>query len=121
MAFLIRIVALRCWRHPSVPLSMQWRAIVLIQSSWPVYTLAWFMAVLRLPLGFRMTPKRACFDRQWRWLTPQIGATLALVCAAAVGPLHSGTALPGLLVLFAVLQTAPQLLLVWKTARTKNA
>ncbi|NIM61666.1 MAG: hypothetical protein GTO30_08430, partial [Acidobacteria bacterium] len=50
VAFALRIAALRCWRHPSVSNAIQWRAIALIHATWPVYTLAWFMALLRIPL-----------------------------------------------------------------------
>ena len=117
VAFCVRVAALRCWRHPSVPMGIQWRAVVLVQSSWPVYTLAWFMAILRVPLGFRMTPKRVSFDRHWGWLAPQIGASLTLFSAVLVAMLYSGATLPGFLILFAVLQTMPQLFLLWQAAR----
>ena len=85
VAFGIRIIALRCWRHPSVPNAVQWRGIVLIQSTWPVYTLAWFMAILRVPLEYRITPKRVSHDRRWNWLAPQICTSLILFGAVVVG------------------------------------
>jgi cellulose synthase (UDP-forming) len=122
VAFGIRIIALRCWRHPSVPNALQWRAILLIQSTWPVYTLAWFMAILRVPLRFRSTPKRAFHERRWNWLAPQIGASLILLGAVIVGMSYPDTAHPGFLMAFAGLQTMPQLFLVWQAQRgSKNA
>jgi len=113
----IRIVALRCWRHSSVPSAVLWRPIVLIHSTWPVYTLAWFMTMLRVTLGFRATPKRVSHERRWNWLAPQIGVSVILFGAAIGGMSYPDTAHPGLLVAFAGLQMVPQLFLIWQTAR----
>ena len=117
VAFGIRIVALCCWRHRSVPNAFQWRAIVLVQSTWPVYTLAWFMSILRIPLGFNATPKRVSHDRRWNWLVPQICSSLILFGAVIVGMSYPDTAHPGFLMTFASLQMLPQLFLLWQTAR----
>ncbi len=117
VAFVIRIIALRCWRHPSVPTTVQWRGIVLIQSTWPVYTLAWFMAILRVPLGFHATPKRVSYDRRWNWLAPQICTSLIVLGAVIVGMSYPETAHPGFLMAFACLQTMPQIFLLWQAAR----
>lgn len=117
VAFVIRIIALRCWRHPSVPTTVQWRGIVLIQSTWPVYTLAWFMAILRVPLGFHATPKRVSYDRRWNWLAPQICTSLIVLGAVIVGMSYPETAHPGFLMAFACLQTMPQMFMLWQAAR----
>jgi len=117
VAFGIRVVALRCWRHPCVPNAIQWRSIVLIQSTWPVYTLAWFMAILRVPLAFHQTPKRVSHDHRWNWLVPQICASLILFCAVVVGMNYPDTAHPGFLMAFVGLQTTPQMFLLWQSAR----
>jgi len=117
VAFGIRIIALRCWRHASVPNGLQWRAVVLIQSTWPVYTLAWFMAIFRVPLSFRATPKRVSRDPRWSWLVPQIAASTILFGAVIVGMSYPDTAHPGFLMAFVGLQLVPQLFLVWQAAR----
>lgn len=75
MAFmdtLIRGLALRRWRHITVSYDMQWRAIVLVFASWPIYTLSWLMAVLRLPLSFRPTPKETAGRINPVWIMPQL-------------------------------------------------
>jgi hypothetical protein len=79
MFFAIRRLARRLWRHPSTPTAVEWRGILLVYATWPVYTLAWAMALLRAPLRFRMTPKRAS-DPQRLWLLPQ--ALFAVLLAA---------------------------------------
>lgn len=121
VAFAIRWSALRCWRHRTVPAGIQWRAIVLIQATWPIYTLAWFMTLFRIPLGFRLTPKKVSLDHRWNWLIPQVAASLVLGLAVLVGMLYPDTAHPGFLVAFAGVQAMPQLLLLWQAARLAPA
>jgi cellulose synthase (UDP-forming) len=75
----IRREALRLWRHSSVLAIVPLRAFALIYFSWPVYTLAWIMAVLRLPLGFRPTPKTTPGRLKFVFLLPQIISSLALL------------------------------------------
>jgi cellulose synthase/poly-beta-1,6-N-acetylglucosamine synthase-like glycosyltransferase len=79
MFFVIRRTARKMWRHPATPTALEWRGILLVYATWPIYTLAWCMALLRAPLRFRMTPKRAG-DPQRLWLVPQ--ALFALLLAA---------------------------------------
>ncbi len=119
VALVIRIVALRLWRHASVPSALQWRAVLLVHATWPVYTLAWFMAVLRLPLRFRATPKRLSLERRWQWLAPQIAASMVLLSAVVVGMSYPDTAYPGLLMASMGLQLMPQLILIWQATRTR--
>ena len=75
VAFAIRLTALACWRHPTVRMTPQWRAAVLVYATWPIYTLAWIMAALRLPLRFRLTPKRFDARARWNWMAPQVLAS----------------------------------------------
>jgi cellulose synthase (UDP-forming) len=77
-AVLIRLVALGNWRHPSVKRSLLWRPVVLIFATWPIYTLAWIMALLRLPLAFRPTPKSSNRSFNPRWLLAQAASILGL-------------------------------------------
>jgi len=117
VAFAIRQQALRLWRHPSVPGGLHWRALVLIQSTWPIYTIAWLMTILRLELGFQATPKKVAPERRWNWLMPQIVSATLLCASVAIAALRPTTPYVGLLVLFALLQTAPQMLLMWQARR----
>ena len=70
--FLIRSLAFRKWRHPSITNDPTWRALILIFVTWPIYTLAWLMAVLRLPVSFRPTPKTQANNLNRYWLYPQL-------------------------------------------------
>jgi hypothetical protein len=73
-----RLIAINLWRHPSVPSKSLWRAVALVYFTWPIYTLSWLMAVFRVPLAFRPTPKSGQGDIRIVWLVPQIGGTLLL-------------------------------------------
>lgn len=108
----IRQVALHVWRHPSVPTTPLWRAMVLVYATWPVYTLAWLMAVIRLPLAFRPTPKDPTGVLNPRWLLPQAGA-LALLCYSVPYALSAGERPPLLLIMFALMQSFPLIVLFW--------
>ncbi len=83
--FLIRGLARKLWRHPSTSTRLEWRGILLVYATWPIYTLAWVMALVRIPLGFRMTPKRARGEPSPLWLLPQ----LVFVVLLAAGVLHA--------------------------------
>ena len=74
--------ALKRWLHPSLRPRAMGQAVVLVFATWPVYTLAWGMALLRIPLAFRPTPKRASGQIAPAWLVPQAGAAVALAIAA---------------------------------------
>jgi cellulose synthase (UDP-forming) len=74
----IRREALRLWRHPSVPAIVPLRALALVYFSWPIYSLAWTMALLRLPLRFWPTPKTGSGRLHPLFLLPQAVTSLAL-------------------------------------------
>jgi len=76
---LIRQLALRRWRHPSILGGSMWRAVTLIYATWPVYTLAWIMAVLRLPLSFRPTPKDSGAGVNPLWVLPQLVSAALII------------------------------------------
>jgi len=80
---LIRQLALRKWRHPSLSIGPLWRAVVLVYATWSIYTLAWVMAVLRLPLSFRPTPKNSAEGLNLLWLFPQLASVLLLISGLA--------------------------------------
>lgn len=79
VSLLIRILALRRWRHWSLQSSLQGKPIALVFATWPIYTLAWLMALLRIPLGFRPTPKTATGSISLLWVLPQLVTTFLLV------------------------------------------
>jgi cellulose synthase (UDP-forming) len=81
MVLLIRQLALRRWRHRSLPYkSLQWQPLALVLATWPVYTAAWLMALFRLPLSFRPTPKATDSDGlNPLWLLPQWSSVLLLL------------------------------------------
>lgn len=132
----IRYVALKSWRHPSVHSTSFVRAIALVYSTWPTYTLAWFMALTRIPLRFQATPKLASSAAPAQrelaangrsfgllprgyllppvWLLPQLGALLLLAAGLWYTVFVSGHR-PSLLVAFAIGQALLQLriLAVW--------
>lgn len=80
MVLLIRQLALRRWRHRSLPYkSLQWQPLALVLATWPIYTAAWLMALFRLPLDFRPTPKASDAGRlNPLWLLPQWSSILLL-------------------------------------------
>jgi cellulose synthase (UDP-forming) len=113
MDILIRHLALRKWRHPSINTESLWRAITIIYVSWPIYTLAWIMALLRLPLSFRPTPKQSGADVNPYMFFPQLISTLLLV-AGVIHLLIDGQnyqAYPVLLC-FAIIFAVPQIGLI---------
>lgn len=107
----IRQLAFRRWRHKSLKLRMQWRAMLLVYATWPIYTLAWLMAVLRLPLSFRPTPKTASDKLSPLWLLPQAVTSLLLILGLVYAYRVTRTVYPFVFA-FTVVQAAAQLLLL---------
>jgi cellulose synthase (UDP-forming) len=118
VAFAVKLTALACWRHPSVGMTPQWRATVLVYATWPVYTLAWVMAALRLPLDFRLTPKSFAARAQWNWLAPQMLASTLIAVAMVFGLTGAQTSHVDVLLVFCLLQATPQIVLLWQSAKT---
>jgi hypothetical protein len=69
---MIRQVALAAWKLSSLQSTSIWRAVALVFFTWPVYTLAWVMALLRLPLRFHATPKEMDGELHPVWILPQV-------------------------------------------------
>jgi cellulose synthase (UDP-forming) len=74
----IRYTALQIWRHDTTPNTALMRAVALVYATWPIYLLAWLMALLRIPLKFRPTPKEATGGLKPLWLLPQFLAIILL-------------------------------------------
>ena len=107
---LIRFFAMRTWQHPDTPKTSLTRAIALIYATWPIYMLAWFMAVLRLPLPFRSTPKSGS-KLSPIWLLPQF-ITVVLLAIGMLFTVFVGGHQISILLLFAILQSALQLIIL---------
>ncbi len=75
---LVRQAAFLTWRHRAAEASLLWRAMVLMYATWPIYLLAWIMAMLRVPLAFRPTPKSHDGTLNPLWLMPQVLSPLVL-------------------------------------------
>lgn len=108
---IIRHTALRAWKHRATPNTSLIRAVVLVYATWPIYLLAWVMAVLRRPLAFRPTPKSASGELNPVWLLPQL-IVLLLLSAGILYTVVIGNHRPSLLLLFAIFQGALQLMLL---------
>ena len=110
---IIRHIAFRLYRHHATPKTSLARAVALVYGTWPIYLLAWGMALLRLPLGFRATPKSQDGKQNPLWLLPQVVALLLLLAGTAY-TIAIGRHPVSALLLFAVLQSVVQLLLLAK-------
>jgi cellulose synthase (UDP-forming) len=114
---LIRYQALRTWRHPSTPRTSLSRAVVLVYATWPIYLQAWLMAVLRLPVNFRPTPKSKSGRLNFFWMWPQVTVIIALLLGTLYTVIIGGHQ-PSILLVFAILQGAVQLMLFTQWMRT---
>ena len=110
---LIRHLSLLYWRHSSTPKTSLIHAVVLVYATWPVYMLAWLMALIRLPLAFRLTPKSLTGSLNPLWLLPQAIVILSLVLGGLYTVIVKDHQ-PSLLLMFAVAQGLLQLTLFTK-------
>lgn len=110
---LIRHTSLLMWQHESTPRTSLAGAVTLVYATWPIYLLAWLMAVLRVPLAFTLTPKSASEKLKVNWLLPQMFAVLLLVW----GVLYTVSVAdeqPSFLIMAAAVQAVLQLRLLYK-------
>ena len=110
---LIRHLSLLYWRHSSTPKTSLIHAVVLVYATWPVYLLAWLMALTRLPLAFRLTPKSWTGGLNPLWLLPQAIVILLLFLGGLYVVIVKDHQ-PSLLLMFAVAQGFLQLWLFTK-------
>ncbi len=109
----IRFLAMRHYRGQAVGQTSLFRAVALVYATWPIYTLAWGMAVLRLPIKFRPTPKTSSGQLSLWWLLPQILAVLLLSMGAVYTVLWEKHSI-SILLLFASIQGFLQLNLLFR-------
>jgi hypothetical protein len=113
MDVLIRFIALRTWRKENLPRTSLLRAVTLVYATWPIYMFAWLMALLRVPLGFRPTPKSISGKLNPLWLVPQILA-IGLLAAGSYYTVFIGGHQISLLLGFAIIQGFLQLILLYQ-------
>lgn len=116
----IRYAALKVWRPPAAHSVSFLRAVILVYSTWPTYTLAWLMALTRIPLRFRATPKAVGNKLPLIWLMPQLAALLLLTLGLWYTVVQ-GHHQPSLLLTFAVVQLLLQLRMVtdWVAGKSR--
>ena len=116
---LIRHMAFRLYRHHTVPRTSLARAVALVYGTWPIYTLAWGMALLRMPLAFQTTPKSKDSRLRPVWLLPQMIALLLLIA----GTIYTVTIMQhplSILLIFAILQGLVQLIIFYRWLRGES-
>lgn len=108
---LIRQASMNRQRHPSVAPRQPLKPLALVYLTWPVYSIGWIMAILRLPLRFRPTPKSVSSRITVKWLVPPTVMSVAL----AIGLIYSFSLIielkAWLVLTVAVLEVIGQLLL----------
>ena len=109
MDVLIRHTAFSLYRHHSIPKTSLARAVALVYSTWPIYLLAWAMAVFRVPLSFHTTPKSKDGRQNPLWLLPQVVVLILLLAGTIYTIAIEGHPISALLG-FAILQCILQLL-----------
>lgn len=94
---LIRTIVLRHHAHPTLKLAMskdaftQWKPLLLVLGTWPVYVLAWILAMFRVPVSFQPTPKEATgHGPNIAWIWPQLISIIALAAGMTVLQLGVG-------------------------------
>jgi cellulose synthase (UDP-forming) len=109
---LTRHIALRVTRHPIIPATSFIRAMTLVYGTWPVYTIAWIMSLLRRPLAFRPTPKSPSGRESVRWWLAAHLLTVLILLACLDHFLQSMTgAHPAVIVCYAIAQCIPAIIL----------
>jgi cellulose synthase/poly-beta-1,6-N-acetylglucosamine synthase-like glycosyltransferase len=117
---LIRQIVLTQWKHESLRSSLQFKPFVLVFNTWPVYTISWLMALLRLPLSFRPTPKVKADRFNYWWLAPHLITVSLLITGLGVSVIRQNSLLP-LTLLFVVGMVALHGLLFALVLQPSNA
>lgn len=116
----IRQLALNIWRHEATPKTTLAGAITLVYATWPIYLLAWIMAVFRRPLAFMATPKSRSQNLSAKWLLPQI-LTILLLLGGIFYTVIIGDHPPSFLLMAAAVQALLQLLLLYRWLYSETA
>ena len=100
----IRAVALRLVGHSDINYGAPLRTLALIHGTWPIYCTAWIMALFRVPLAFRPTPKNPSGVLQPSWMAPQLVTTALLALGIGYWLVNSASYQTLLVVLIALVQ-----------------
>ena len=125
MILLINQFSLLRWRHKSITLKeslFRLRAHVLVISTWPAYLLSWVMALFRVPLTFRPTPKSPGGLLNPLWIMPHLIVVIVISMGLGrfVGSVEDVRPY-WLLLVFLILILATQLFLpVWWLVELRN-
>jgi cellulose synthase (UDP-forming) len=109
----IRYLGLYKWRHRTLQRTSLLRAVILVYSTWPIYLSAWLMALFRINLAFRPTPKNADGRLHPMWMSAQASAIVLLFVGLLYTVLIKDHQ-PSILLFFAVIQGLLQLLFLKK-------
>jgi cellulose synthase (UDP-forming) len=110
MVLLIRLLALRKWGRRTVHRNLQWKPVLLVFVTWPIYTLAWLMAMLRVPLQFRPTPKTPAGTLDVKWIVIPLLSALLLTSGAGYFLVENQGVASPLVLVFALGLAVPHLL-----------
>ena len=116
----IRSVALRLVGHSAVTYGSPLRAAALVHGTWPIYCVAWIMALLRVSLAFRPTPKSASGVLRPSWMAPQIVTTSLLALGIGYWLVTSASLQTSLVALIALAQLLLQGLLLLQWVRSRS-
>lgn len=108
---LIRYLGLQRWHHQMMQRTSLLRAVVLVYATWPIYLAAWLMALFRIDLAFKPTPKSMDGRLHPVWLLPQ-GIAILLLFAGLLYTVMVKDHQPSLLLLFALAQGVLQLFIL---------
>lgn len=104
----IRYLGLYKWQHNSMQRTSLLRAVILVYSTWPIYLSAWLMALFRINLAFRPTPKSPDGRLHPAWLAAQTIAIILLLAGLLYTVIVKDHR-PSILLFFAVIQGLLQL------------
>jgi cellulose synthase (UDP-forming) len=104
----IRYLGLYKWRHRTLQRTSLLRAVILVYSTWPIYLSAWLMALFRINLAFRPTPKSADGRLHPMWMSAQAIAII-LLFGGLLYTVFIKNHPPSILLFFAVIQGMLQL------------
>src|SRR5262249_31218753 len=117
-AVLVRHLASAFWSPaPDAP-HLRWRGYVMSCALWPVTTLAFICALLRVRVPHIATPKEHSGGTHLSLIVPQVVLSAALVVGVATHPPHSWSGPEGLIAAFAILLTAIQGAAVYAAVRS---
>ena len=117
LALAVRHVTTRFWHQRRDAVRIEWRGYALAFAFWPVYTLAFLCALLRIPAWHIPTPKERRTSRQLHVALPQL-VLIALLLGAIAWTLPHARGFPDAVVmLFAFVAAGLQVTAVYAALR----